>query len=114
MQTLSYFERIISPTDNAEIEIIDPIEGNIHLELQMVTDTKVAENTVSYEVLDSHHAKISIINVKQDKFMSIPEPIIIGTYGDKYKLTANLRLTPVEQDGSRKVKIIFFISERGE
>ena len=114
MQTLSYVEKTISPTSNAEIEIIDPVEGNIHLELQMIADTNLAENTVSYDVLDSHHAKPSIINVQQDKFMSVPEPITIGTYGGKYKLTANLRLAPVEQDGSRKVKIVFFISEKGE
>lgn len=114
MQPLSFVEKTISPINNAEIEIIDPVEGNIHLELQMATDTNVAENTISYDVIDSHHAKLSIINVQQDKFMSVPEPIIIGTYGGKYKLTANIRLTPVEQDGSRKVRIVFFISEKGE
>ena len=114
MQPLSYVEKTISPINNAEIEILDPVEGNIHLELQMTSDTNVADNTISYDVIDSHHAKLSIVNVQQDKFMSVQEPITIGTYGGKYKLTANLRLTPVEQDGSRKVKIVFFISEKGE
>lgn len=113
MQTLSYYERTISLAQNAAVEIIDPVEGNIHLSLEMIESGDAESNSVRYEVQNLNQAKIIIMNAQKDKHLSIGKPIIIGTYGGKYKLIAQLKLTPEDSKGSRKIRVVFFISEKG-
>lgn len=114
MQTLSYFEKIISPRHSASLEIVDPVEGNIYLSLELVDEIDGEHDYARYDVIDAHHAKISIVNAQKDKYLAIREPIHIGTFGGIYNLTAQMKLTPESADGSRMVRIVFFIARKGE
>ena len=114
MQTLTYFNEQLSNDKTVRLDIKDPVEGDMHFTIKLEDDTNINESFTRYNILDAYNAQVIIVNVPKDKEIITPSALQLGTYGGKYKLSLKYRLSACDDNDVRRIKVVFYITEKGK